>query len=334
MRPRIVCTAALPADLAALIGDVELVAPARGAVSLASLMDALATADALVPLLTERVDAAVLDAAPRLRVVANYAVGHDNIDLAAATARGVCVANTPDVLTEATADLTFALILAAARRLGEGERLVRAGAWTGWAPDQLLGVDVHGRTLGLIGFGRIAQAVARRAAGFAMEVVHTSRTGGIALDELCARADVISVHCPLTAATRGLIDAARLARMKPTAILVNTARGPIVDEAALAAALAAGRLAGAGLDVFTDEPAIHPALYACERVVLAPHIGSATTTARRRMVELCASAVRAVLSGERPSNLVNPEVWPARRGGAGPLGGAPAAAAPAPDGAR
>lgn len=314
MRWRIVSTAALPADLAALVGgEVELIAPAAGAVPLASLARELATADALVPLLTERVDAAVLDAAPRLRIVANYAVGFDNIDVAAATARGVCVANTPDVLTEATADLTFALILAAARRLGEGERLVRGGRWTGWAPDQLLGVDVHGRTLGLVGYGRIARAVARRAAGFAMEVLYTTRGGGVALDELCARADVISVHCPLTPQTRGLFDAARLARLKPTAILVNTARGPIVDEAALAAALAAGRLAGAGLDVFAEEPAIHPALLACERVVLAPHIGSATTTARRRMVELCASAVRAVRSGEQPANLVNPEVWPEAR---------------------
>jgi glyoxylate reductase len=294
-----VCTPALRAEIAGLI-DAE-------------LTDELATADALVTLLTERVDAARLDAAPRLKIVANYAVGYDNIDVAAATARGVCVSNTPDVLTEATADLTFALILAAARRLGEGERLVRAGAWRGWAPDQLLGVDVYGKTLGLIGHGRIAQAVARRAAGFAMDVIYTTRSGGLPLDDVLARADVISIHAPLTPATRGLIDAARLARMKPTAVLVNTARGPIVDEAALAAALAAGRLAGAGLDVFAEEPAIHPALLASERVVLAPHIGSATTTARRRMVELCASAVRSVLAGERPPNLVNDDVWERRR---------------------
>lgn len=319
MRPKIVRTSALPVDLAALIGDVDVVGPAAGSVAIADLAGALATADALVTLLTDRVDAALLDAAPRLRVVANFAVGYDNVDVDAATARGVCVANTPDVLTEATADLAFALALAAARRLGEGERMVRAGRWSGWAPDQLLGVDVWGRTLGIVGMGRIGQAVARRGRGFAMNVLYTSprEVPGagrrVDLDTLFAEADVVSLHCPLTPETRGLVDAARLAQMKPTAVLVNTARGPLVDEVALAAALHAGRLAGAGLDVFAAEPAIHPALLDEERVVLAPHVGSATTTARTRMGELCASAVRAVLGGERPPNLVNPEVWPRRR---------------------
>jgi glyoxylate reductase len=308
MRPRVVCTRAVPVDLAALIGDVELVgAPDPDAV-------------ARVSFLTERIDGAVLDAAPRLRVVANFAVGFDNVDVAAATARGVCVANTPDVLTEATADLAFGLLLAAARRLGEGERLVRAGAWTGWQPDQLLGVDVWGRTLGIVGLGRIGQAMARRGRGFAMEVLYAGprEVAGadatrVDLDELFARADVVSLHCPLTPATRGLVSAARLARMKPSAILVNTARGALVDEAALAAAIAAGRLAGAGLDVFAEEPRVHPALLALERVVVAPHLGSATVAARTRMGELCASAIRAVLAGERPANLVNPEVWERRR---------------------
>ena len=286
----------------------------------AELPAALATAEALVCLLTTRVDAALLDRAPRLRVVANVAVGTDNIDLAAATARGVCVTNTPDVLTEATADLAFALLLAAARRLGEGERLVRAGAWHGWAMDLLLGADVWGQTIGIVGFGRIGQAVARPAPGFGMEVLysHPRDHGGdlgarVAIDELLARSDFVSLHCPLTPATRHLIDARALAAMKPGAILVNTARGACVDERALAAALTDGRLAGAGLDVFADEPRVDPALLACPRAVLAPHLGSATTTARRRMAELALGAARAVLADERPPNLVNPEVWATRR---------------------
>lgn len=318
VRPRVVSTSALPVDLRALIGDIDLIAPAVGSVRIADLAAELAGADALVTLLTERVDAAVLDAAPRLRVVANFAVGYDNIDVAAATARGICVANTPDVLTEATADLAFALGLAAARRLGEGERLVRAGRWTGWAPDQLLGVDIWGRTLGIVGMGRIGQAMARRGRGFGMDILYTRARpdpDAVEVDELFARADLISLHCPLTPATRNLVDARTLALMKPTAVLVNTARGGCVDEEALAAALAAGRLAGAGLDVFAEEPAIAPALLAEERVVLAPHIGSATTRARTRMGELCASAVRAVLAGEAPANLVDPSVWPRRRKG-------------------
>jgi glyoxylate reductase len=312
VKPRIVCTSALPVDLRALIGDVEVVGRSE-----------LATADAMVTLLTERVDAAVLDAAPRLRIVANFAVGFDNIDVAAATARGVCVSNTPDVLTEATADLAFALALAAARRLGEGERMVRAGRWTGWAPDQLLGVDVWGQTLGLVGLGRIGLAMARRGRGFGMDILYASpreapgaaEVGAqrVPLDTLFEHADFVSLHCPLTAETRGLVDARRIARMKRSAVLVNTARGALVDEAALADALRRGAIAGAGLDVYVHEPAIDPALLDEERVVLAPHIGSATTRARTRMGELCASAVRAVLSGEAPPNLVDPAVWPRRR---------------------
>jgi len=286
----------------------------------AELPEALATADALVCLLTTRVDAALLDRAPRLKVVANVAVGVDNIDVAAATARGVCVTNTPDVLTEATADLAFALLLAAARRLGEGERLVRAGAWRGWSMDLLLGADVWGQTIGIVGFGRIGQAVARRARGFGMEVLYShprdlgSELGAhVTMDALLDRSDVVSLHCPLTPATRHLIDARALAAMRPGAILVNTARGACVDEAALAAALTGGRLAGAGLDVFADEPRVDPALVACPRAVLAPHLGSATTTARRRMAELALGAARAVLADERPPNLVNPDVWAVRR---------------------
>jgi glyoxylate reductase len=233
-------------------------------------------------------------------------VGVDNIDLAAARRRGVAVTNTPDVLTEATADVTFALLLAAARRLGEGERLVRAGEWRGWEPGQLLGAEVHGRTLGIIGMGRIGRAVARRAEGFAMRVLHhTPRApGSVPLGDLLAESDFISIHCRLDASTRGLIGARELSLMKPGAILVNTARGAIVDEEALAAALTEGRLAGAGLDVYSDEPNVPPALLAAPRAVLLPHLGSATHAARARMAELCASGVREVLAGRRPHNLV------------------------------
>jgi glyoxylate reductase len=331
---RIVATTYLPGDPARLVRDHEWIGPAGGSADARgdapSTDDAwprsrwlaeLATADALVCLLSDRIDAATLDAAPRLRVVANYAVGHDNIDVAAATARGVAVANTPGVLVEASADFTFALVLAAARRLGEGERLVRAGAWRGWAPGLLLGADVAGATLGIVGMGRIGRAVARRAHGFAMTVLYSRgrppdgvAATAVSLDQLLARSDVVSIHCPLTAETRGLVDARALAAMKPGAILVNTARGAIVDEAALADALERGHLGGAGLDVFDGEPEIHPRLLAAPRLVLAPHLGSATTSARTRMAELCVNAVRDVLAGRRPPNLVNGEALAARGG--------------------
>lgn len=272
----------------------------------------LADADALICLLTDRVDAAVLDAAPRLRVVANFAVGVDNVDVAAAAARGVAVANTPDVLTEATADFAILLLFAAARRLGEGEALVRSGQWQGWAPDLLLGADLG--TLGIVGLGRIGRAVARRARGFGLQVIAAAHRGGadagddgiarVPLDALWGAADAISLHCPLTPATRGLVDAAALARMRPGAILVNTARGAVIDDDAVADALERGHLGGAGLDVFTHEPAIAPRLLAAPRTVLAPHLGSATTTARVQMAELCMTAVREVLAGRTPANLV------------------------------
>ncbi|MDX2091514.1 MAG: D-glycerate dehydrogenase [Kofleriaceae bacterium] len=311
----VVSTSALPIDLvvqvqAALPGtSVRVSVPAEGHVGLAGID--LREADALVCLLLDRIDASVLARAPRLRLVANCAVGVDNIDLAAATAAGVLVSNTPDVLTEATAELAFALMLATARRLGEGERMIRAGQCTGWALDQLLGVELHGKTLGIVGFGRIGQAMARRANAFGMHVVYTHprdlKVEGarrIELDALFATADVISLHCPLTPETHHLVDARRLALVKPTAVLVNTARGGCIDEGALVEALTSGRLFGAGLDVFQGEPEINPALYACPRLTLAPHIGSATTETRTAMAQLCADAVIAVLSGRRPANLV------------------------------
>lgn len=306
---RIVSTSSLPIDLAARFPGARVEVPATwigvGAVDLED-------ADALVCLLLDRIDAAVLARAPRLRVVANCAVGIDNIDLPAATARGIPVTNTPGVLTEATAELTIALMFAAARRLGEAEALARSGQWEGWRLDQLLGVQLAGKTLGIVGMGRIGAAVARRAEALGMEVIHA---GGaqtvhrVGVDDLFARADVISLHCPLTPGTRNLVDARRLARCKPTAILVNTARGACVDIGALVDALDAGRLFAAALDVFPDEPRIDPRLVGCRRVVLAPHIGSATTEARTQMAQLCADAVADVLTGRRPAHVVNPEVF-------------------------
>jgi glyoxylate reductase len=247
-------------------------------------------------------------------------VGVDNVDVAAASARKIVVTNTPDVLTDATAELAFALMLAAARRIGEGDRLVRSRTWGGWALDQLLGVQLAGKQLGIVGFGRIGQAVARRALGFEMRVAYAdpsqapaaaSPARRVSIDELFATSDVVSLHCPLTPETRRVVDARRLGLMKPTAILVNTARGGCVDEPALIEALEAGRILGAALDVYDREPEIDPRLLACPRLTLAPHIGSATTEARTQMAQLCADAVIAVLSGRRPPNIVNPDVWPA-----------------------
>jgi len=275
------------------------------------LLRRIATADAIVATLSDRIDSELLAAAPGLRVVANHAVGYDNVDIAACTARRVQVCNTPDVLTDATADLTFALILAVARRLREGERIVREGRWQYWAPTMLLGLELRSAVLGVVGYGRIGKAVAARARGFGMEVVWAggNAPGRISLEDLLSRSDVVSVHCPLTAATRHLIGAPQLALMKRSAILVNTARGPIVDEAALVAALETGTIAGAGLDVFEDEPRVHPGLLGRDEVVLVPHIGSATRATRARMAELALTDAARVLRGERPRNPVN-EVLP------------------------
>jgi glyoxylate reductase len=277
------------------------------------LVAAVADVDAVVCLLTDRIDAAVLAAgAGRLRVVANVAVGYDNIDIAAATEHGIAVCNTPGVLDETTADLAFLLVLAAARLASDAERDVRAGRWPGWGINQYLGQDVHGATLGLIGYGRIGQAVARRAAGFGMQVLHhtrndTGRPGYVAdLDRLLAESDILSLHVPLTDATRHLISARELALMKPTAVLVNTARGPIVDEAAVADALEQGTIFAAGLDVYEREPEVHPRLLAAPRAVLLPHVGSASRATRTRMAQVASEGARAVLAGETPPNLVMP----------------------------
>jgi glyoxylate reductase len=282
------------------------------ALSEVELHAAAADADAMVCLLTDRIDAGVFAAGTgRLRVVANVAVGYDNIDVTAAAEHGVAVCNTPGVLDETTADLAFLLILSASRLAGDAERDLRDGRWPGWGILQYLGRDVHAATLGLVGFGRIGQAVARRASGFGMNVLHHARhdTGlpgyEASLDELLAASDVVSLHVPLTPDTHHLLDADRLARLRPTAVLVNTARGPVVDEAALAAALESGQLFAAGLDVYEREPAIDPRLLAAPRTVLLPHIGSASQATRTRMAHVACEGVVAVLRGAQPAHLVS-----------------------------
>jgi glyoxylate reductase len=266
---------------------------------------------AIVPLLTRWIGGTQLKNLPRLRIIANVAVGYNNVDLVAAEMRGVLVTNTPDVLTEATADLTWALILATARRLCEGIDLVRSGQWTGWHPEQLLGLELRGRTLGLLGAGRIGQAVARRAPAFGLRLLYASRvakpefeqaTGAARVDntQLFEGSDILSLHAPSTPETKGIVNADSLRRMRPGAIIINTSRGDLIREEALAVALEEGRLGGAGLDVYADEPAIHPRLRAAPRTVLLPHIGSATEETRRKMAAIAVANVQAVLSGRAP----------------------------------
>ncbi len=252
---------------------------------------------AIVPLLSRWVGGTELKNLPKLRIVANVAVGYNNVDLVAAEMRGVLVTNTPGVLTDATADLTWALILATARRLVEGVDLVRSGRWTGWHPEQLLGLELRGRTLGLLGAGRIGQAVGRRAPAFGLRVLYAARTPKPDFER---DTGAIRLHAPSTPETKGIINADTLARMKSGAILINTARGDLVREEALAAALERGHLGAAGLDVYTDEPAIHPRLLAAPRTVLLPHIGSATAETRRQMAAIAVANVEAVLGGKPP----------------------------------
>lgn len=275
------------------------------------LAEVIGAADAVICVLTDRVDRTVLEqgAAGRLRVVATVAVGHDNIDVGAAASLGIAVTNTPGVLDESTADLAFALALMARRGTGPAEGTLRAGRWRGWALTDFLGHDVHGATLGIVGWGRIGRAVARRGAAFGMHVLHTARRptgepGDVVLDQLLRRSDVVSLHVPLADDTYHLVDARRLASMTSTSVLVNTARGAVVDEAALADALHDRTIFGAGLDVFEDEPAVHPRLLTAPNAVLLPHIGSATVATRTAMARMAAASVLAVLDGRRPHNLV------------------------------
>jgi len=289
--------------------------PLDSAPAASVIQDGLRQADAAIVTLTDRIDADTIDRAPRLKVLANYAVGYNNIDLLAANRHGVIVTNTPDVLTDATADLTWTLLLATARRVVEGDQFVRSGRWTGWAPTQLLGTAVSGKTLGIIGMGRIGQAVARRAAGFDMKVLYHVRRAAVpsfdelhwerrTLSELLSEADFVTIHVPLTAETQHLIGTHELTQMRRTAILINTARGPIVDEIALAAALRNGTIAGAGLDVFEQEPTVHPDLVSLQQVVLLPHLGSATLTTRIEMGMICLKNIDAVLGGSPAPNQV------------------------------
>ncbi len=276
--------------------------------------------DGLLTLLTDKVDDELLEVVgPGLKVVSNFAVGYDNIDVAACARRGVLVGNTPGVLTETTADLAWALMLAAMRRLPEGDRYVRAGDWRTWGPQLLMGGDIHGATLGIVGFGRIGQAVARRASGFGMTVLYSSRTAAPAdveaelevrrvdLDDLLATSDIVSLHCPLVPETRGLIDAAALARMKPTAVLVNTSRGPVIDQAALAVALRTGAIAAAALDVTDPEPiAPDDPLLSLDNCLVVPHIASASRATRGRMASMAAANLIAGVRGEPLPNQVQP----------------------------
>jgi glyoxylate reductase len=319
-RPAVLVTRRIPSSVIARL-DAQLDVDAWSgpdAIPAADLKARLADKQALMCLLTDRVDAAVLDAGPGLRIVANIAVGFDNIDLAAARSRGVIVTNTPDVLTEATADFTWGLILAVTRRLTEGERLLRRGDWSGWALDFMLGSDLRGKQLGVVGLGRIGRAVAARAGAFGMRVAYTTLDPGAAapeavdgtwqrlsLDELLSGSDVVTFHVPLTPATRHLVGRRAILRMKRRAYLVNTSRGPVLDEAALAWALREGLIAGAALDVYEQEPRVHPDLLGLENVVLAPHLGSATIETRTAMADLAARNVLAVLSGSAPLTPVN-----------------------------
>jgi glyoxylate reductase len=293
--------------------------PRRRKHSVDELREAAETAAGMLTQLMDAIDDTVLSA-PGLRIVSNVAVGYDNIDVAAATKRGVMVTNTPGVLDDTTADFAFTLLMAAARRLGEADRLVRGGQFKGWAIDMLLGHDIFGSTLGIVGFGRIGRGVARRARGFDIRVLYCDEQPAPAevemelgvtrvdLETLLAEADFVSLHVPLTPGTRHLISTPQLERMKPTAVLVNSSRGPVVDEAALAAALKAGQIFAAGLDVYENEPAVNSELLKLENVVLAPHIASASVRTRSRMCELAARNLLAGIAGERPPNLLNPEV--------------------------
>ncbi len=316
--PEIFVSRPLPFDAASHVGErASLRGPTRCApIAREALLEGVRTASGLVAMLSDRIDAELLDAAPNLRVVANYAVGFDNIDVAAAKARGVVVTNTPDVLTEASADVAFTLLLGVARRAREGHRMVVEGRFDGWGPSVLLGRELHGATLGIIGFGRIGRAMARRGRGFGMHVLVADRPSltdealaavqgeRASTPDVIARADFLSLHCPLSEETHHLLDAAALATMKPTAILINTARGPVVDEGALVAALEAGKLLGAGLDVYEKEPVVHSGLIERDDVLLLPHVGSGTTETRAKMAALALDNVLAVLAGEAPKTPV------------------------------
>jgi glyoxylate reductase len=318
-KPKVLATRPLFRDARAILEksfDVDYWTPGER-IPRAELLKRVADKDALVCLLTEKVDEELLKAAPQLRVASTVSVGYDNIDVPACTRRKVVATNTPGVLDETTADFAWTLLMAIARRLVEGDAWIRTGTWPGWDLDQLVGGDVHGKTLGVVGFGRIGRRVVRRSQGFEMSVVYADQVRSpveverelnakhVDMEQLLRESDFISLHVPLLPETRHLISEAAFKKMKPTAYLINTSRGPVVDEAALAAALEARRIAGAALDVYEHEPKVHPALLGRKDVILAPHIASATTDTRTKMAVMAATNAVAVVEGRRPPNALN-----------------------------
>ena len=327
MKPKVYVTRRLPQEgMDMLEGGCEVgFNPHDRGMTREELMACVKDADGLVTLLSDSIDAEVMDAGPKLKVIANYAVGFNNINIAAATERGIAVTNTPGVLTETTADLAWALLMATARRIVESDRFMRSGRFQGWAPMLYLGHDIYDKTLGVVGFGRIGQAVARRALGFNMKVLYSGRQRApeeierdcnasfCQLETLLQESDFVSLHVPLTESTHHLIGAAQFDVMKESAILINTARGPVVDEKALVWALKTGKIAGAGLDVYEHEPDFEPELAEMDNVVMVPHIGSASVATRTKMATMVARDAMDVLGGRMPAHLVNPEVWDRRR---------------------
>ena len=322
MKPKVLLAWELPPKaMEFLLANVDLTLLEPGKNSQPELILALRGQDGFLSMLTDKIDAAVMDANPNLKVIANVAVGYDNIDIPAATARGIPVTNTPGVLTDTSADQAFALLMATARRVAEMDKYVRDDKWHGWSFLQNLGTDVYGATLGVIGLGRIGKAVVKRAMGFDMEVLYWNRTRlaaeeeaklGISyfpMDELLQRADFVSLNVAYNADTHHLIGAKQFHLMKPTAHIINTSRGGVIDEQAMVDALKTGEIAGAGLDVFEKEPEVHPELMKMDNVVLAPHLGSATIATRTKMAMTAIHNLLAVLNGKNPSNLVNPEVF-------------------------
>ncbi len=317
MPQKVLVTREIPDAGLHLLEDFDVTIPSEEPPEKNELLEAVPGIAGILCTVSENIDAEVMDAAGEdLKIIANMAVGYDNIEVEAATERSITVTNTPGILEETTADTAFMLLLAAARRLGEAERFLRAGKWEAWGPKQFTGPDVWGKTLGIIGFGGIGQAVARRAKGFGMDILYTARSRKedaeeelgareVELEELLESCDFVSIHTPLTDDTQHLIGKKELSSMKSTAVLVNASRGPVVDEAALAEALENQRIFAAGLDVYEEEPKVHPKLLELENVVLAPHIGSASIETRDKMAETAAENLRAVLKGEEPPNPVN-----------------------------
>ena len=323
MKPKVFLTRELPPESMRLLSEAADLTYNQEDRTLTKqeVIDGVQNADGLICLLNDNIDQEIITSGSNLRVVANFAVGYNNIDVEAATLRGLPVTNTPGVLTDSTADMAWALLMDAARRVSEGDRMVRTGQWAGWGPLQLLGADITGSTLGIIGFGRIGQAVAKRARGFEMRICYWNRTRlskeqeaafgveYLPMNELLSESDFVSVHVALNESTRHLIGAKEFEVMKPSACLINTARGPVVDEGALVTALKQGDIASAGLDVYEQEPLLEPGLYDLENVVLAPHLGSATIGTRTKMGNMAVENCLMACSGQRPTNLVNPEIY-------------------------